>query len=414
MASRGLRVLAVAHRTSLPEPTLPEAEEALTLLGLLALEDPPRPDVREAVRACGSAGIRVAMVTGDHPITATSIADEVGLRQPGDPVIDGTSLPGDDQQLGALIDRDGVVIARVTPEDKLRIARALRDRGHVVAMTGDGVNDAPALREADIGIAMGQSGTDVARDAADLVLLDDHFGSIVAGVEQGRSTYVNIRRFLTYHLTDNVAELAPFVLWALSGGLFPLALGVLQVLAIDIGTDTLAATALGAEPPARRVLERPPPSGPLLNRTVLLRAFGILGPTVAVLSLAAFLITFLAWGWRPGQAFPGGDIALAASGATFTAIVLAQTANAFACRSATRWPGSLGWMSNRLLIPAVAIDLAIAAAFIFIPLLAGALGQAPPTWAGWAAAIASAVALLGVDAAYKAVRRRREDERIRP
>ncbi len=414
MAARGLRVLAVARRTSPPDPVLPQAEEALTLLGLLALEDPPRPDVREAVRACGSAGIRVAMVTGDHPITATTIADEVGLRQPGDPVIDGTSLPADDQQLGALIDRDGVVIARVTPEDKLRIARALRDRGHVVAMTGDGVNDAPALREADIGIAMGQSGTDVARDAADLVLLDDHFGSIVAGVEQGRSTYVNIRRFLTYHLTDNVAELAPFVLWALSGGLFPLALGVLQVLAIDIGTDTLAATALGAEPPARRVLERPPPSGPLLNRTVLLRAFGILGPTVAVLSLAAFLITFLAWGWRPGEDFPGGDIALAASGATFTAIVLAQTANAFACRSATRWPGSLGWMTNRLLIPAVAIDLAIAAAFIFIPLLAGALGQAPPTWAGWAAAIASAVALLGVDAAYKAVRRRREDERIRP
>lgn len=212
LASRGLRVLAVACRPSPEDPALPEAEESLTLLGLLALENPPRPDVRDAVLACGTAGIRVAMVTGDHPVTATTIADEVGLRRPGDPVIDGTALPEDDQQLGALIDRDGVVIARVTPEDKLRIARALRERGHVVAMTGDGVNDAPALREADIGIAMGQSGTDVARDAADLVLLDDHFGSIVAGVEQGRSTYVNIRRFLTYHLTDNVAELAPFVL----------------------------------------------------------------------------------------------------------------------------------------------------------------------------------------------------------
>ncbi|MFM9134949.1 MAG: cation transporting ATPase C-terminal domain-containing protein [bacterium] len=200
----------------------------------------------------------------------------------------------------------------------------------------------------------------------------------------------------------------------MSGGRFPLALGVLQVLAIAIGTDTLAATALGAEPPARRVLERPPPAGLLLNRTVLLRAFGILGPTVAVLSLAAFVMTFLAWGWRPGNAFPGGEIALAASGATFTAIVLAQTANAFACRSATRWPGSLGWTTNRLLLPAVAIDLAIAGAFVFVPFLAGALGQAPPTWAGWAVAITSGIALLAVDAAYKAVRRRREGERIRP
>ena len=137
----------------------------------------------------------------------------------------------------------------MAPEDKLRIARALQARGHVVAMTGDGVNDGPALREADIGVAMGRSGTDVAREAADLVLLDDDFATIVAAIEQGRATFANVRRFLTYHLTDNVAELTPFVVWALSGGRFPLALGVLQILCLDIGTDLLPALALGAEPP---------------------------------------------------------------------------------------------------------------------------------------------------------------------
>ena len=173
-------------------------------------------------------------------------------------MLEGSDLPEDDAELGELVDRDGVVLARIEPADKLRIARALRARGHVVAMTGDGVNDAPALREADIGVAMGRSGTDVAREAADLVLLDDDFATIVAAIEHGRGIYANVRRFLTYHLTDNVAEVTPFVIWALSGGSIPLALGVLQILALDIGTDTLSATALGAEPPEGRVMNGPP------------------------------------------------------------------------------------------------------------------------------------------------------------
>ena len=245
------------------------------------------------------------MVTGDHPATAAAIADQVGLRRPGDPVLTGAELPADDRVLAALLDHDGVVIARVSPEDKLRIARALRSRGHVVAMTGDGVNDAPALHEADIGIAMGRSGTDVAREAADLVLLDDDFASIVAGVEQGRATFVNMRRFLTYHLTDNVAELTPFVVWALSGGRFPLALGVLQILALDIGTDTLSAVALGAEPPARHLLDGPPVTGRLMN------AHGRCGGpsassdrSIAALSMLAFLVSLAAAGWSPGRAVP--------------------------------------------------------------------------------------------------------------
>jgi calcium-translocating P-type ATPase len=409
MTSLGLRVIAVAERrlADSPMPRTPQdAERDLTLLGLLGLEDPPREDVAEAITECHGAGIAVIMVTGDHPATAAAIASEVGLRSAMDPVLIGADLPDDDDALASAVERSGTVIARVSPEDKLRIARALRARGHVVAMTGDGVNDVPALHEADIGIAMGVSGTDVAREAADLVLLDDRFSSIVAGVEQGRATYSNIRRFLTYHLTDNVAEFAPFAVWGLSGGSFPLALGVLQIIAIDIGTDTLSAVALGAEPPSRNVLKGPPIAGRLLNRTVLLRAFGILGPTVAFMTLAAFVLSFVADGWRPGAEFPTGTVLLAASGAAFMTVVLSQAANAFACRSATRSPWSLGWTTNRLLIPGVSIGLAFALATVFIPPFAAVLGQAPPAVAGWIIALLSAPLMLFVDAIYKAVRRR--------
>lgn len=408
LTARGLRVLAIAAgpRNGRTPRNQTDCEQDLRLLGLVALQDPPRDDVSESLQACRTAGVKVAMVTGDHPATATAIADEVGLRFPDSPVLSGTDLPEDQPQLAALIDHDGVVIARVSPEDKLRIARALRSRGHVVAMTGDGVNDAPALHESDIGVAMGLSGTDVARAAADLVLLDDSFAGIVAGIEQGRATFVNIRRFLTYHLTDNVAELAPFLVWALSGGYFPLALGVLQIIALDLGTDTLSAVALGAEPPAQHLLEGPPVHGRLMNRTVLRRAFGLLGPLEAVLSLAAFVVSLLALGWRPGDPFPTGHALAAASGAAFITVVLAQTANVFACRSSSRWPGALGWFTNRLLVPAALIGLAISLLELWVPPVARLLGQwNPPLW-GWAVALASIPVLLGVDALDKRLRAR--------
>jgi magnesium-transporting ATPase (P-type) len=409
LTRRGLRVLAVASRSAgdAPPRILAEAEIGMRLLGLIALEDPPRPDVREAIDTCRRAGIKVAMVTGDHPTTAASIATEVGLRPPEGLIVSGDDLPADEAMLGALVDRDGIVIARVSPEDKLRIARALRARGHVVAMTGDGVNDGPALHEADIGVAMGRSGTDVAREAADLVLLDDHFASIVAGIEQGRATFVNVRRFLTYHLTDNVAEVTPFIIWALSGGRFPLALGVLQILALDIGTDTLSAVALGAEPPAPHLVEGPPVSGRLLNHTVLRRAFGVLGPAEACLSMLSFVTVFIALGWTPGASFPGGDDLAAASGAAFLAVVFGQTANAFASRSSTQWPGRLGWTTNRFLIPAVAAGFTISLAMLVIPPIADELGHTVPPLAGWLAALATAGVVLAVDALDKWRRRSR-------
>lgn len=399
LTARGLRVLALGAAVRTGTPTTPEeCDEGLVLLGIVGLEDPPRDEVGAALAACRRAGVRVAMVTGDHPATARAIADEVGLRVPGAPVLTGSELPTEERLLAALLDHDGIVVARVSPEDKLRIARALRTRSHVVAMTGDGVNDAPALHEADIGVAMGRSGTDVARAAADLVLLDDSFAGIVVGIEQGRATFVNIRRFLTYHLTDNVAELTPFVVWALSGGEFPLALGVLQILALDLGTDTLSAVALGAEPPGKHLLEGPPVRGRLMNRTVLRRAFGLLGPLEAGLSMTAFLVSLAAAGWRPGDAFPTGAPLLAASGAAFMTVVVAQSANAFACRSSTRWPGALGWTTNRLLLPAVLAGVVFSLAVLLVGPVAEVLGQAVPPLAGWAVALAAAPVLLGLDA----------------
>ena len=194
MADRGLRVIAIAIRdvdsVKVPETT-DAIESDLTLLGLIGIEDPPRPGVADSIAACRRAGIRVSMVTGDHPATARAIAREVKLWTSDEFIVEGKDLPQDEEILGALMDRDGIIVSRVSPEEKLRIARALRKRGHVVAMTGDGVNDAPALHEADIGVAMGFSGTDVAREAADLVLLDDNFRTIVAAIEQGRTTFAN-------------------------------------------------------------------------------------------------------------------------------------------------------------------------------------------------------------------------------
>jgi len=403
MTSRGLRVLAVAAKPSDGRTDLPAVESGLHLLGLLGLQDPPRPDVAEAIQACRAADIRIAMVTGDHPLTAAAIAREVGLVRGDALVLEGKDLPLDRAALGLLLDRDDLVVARVTPEDKLRIAQALQARGHVVAMTGDGVNDGPALRAADIGIAMGASGTDVAREAADLVLLDDHFGTIVAAIELGRSTFANIRRFLTYHLTDNVAELTPFVVWAMSGGSVPLAITVLQVLALDIGTDLLPALALGAEKPHPRTMLGRRRAGSLIDRAVVTRAFGVLGPAEAVASMLAFVIVLVHGGWSIG-ATPSAALLAAASGTAFAAIVLGQLANAFACRSESRWVGFTG---NKLLLYAVAIELVTLLAFLAVPPFPSLLGGAFPTTWGWVLAVLTVPVVLAADMAHKTIRARR-------
>jgi magnesium-transporting ATPase (P-type) len=251
---------------------------------------------------------------------------------------------------------------------------------------------------------MGASGSDVAREAADLVLLDDHFGTIVTAVELGRATFQNVRRFLTYHLTDNVAELTPFALWALTGGSFPLALGVLQILALDIGTDMLPALALGAERPGPRVLRgRHLPA--LVDRALVVRAFAVNGATEAFASMAAFTVVLVQGGWRWGEV-PEAGLAALASGTAFAVIALGQMANAFACRSTTRPVWTMAPHTNPLVLWAVLAELGLLVLFLAPP-AATLLGGSWPDALGWAMALAGAALLILVDGLAKLARSRR-------
>ncbi|MFZ2951347.1 MAG: cation-transporting P-type ATPase, partial [Desulfuromonadaceae bacterium] len=303
MAAGGLRVIALAFREldALPAGAMPE--EGLTFAGFMGLEDPPRPEVPLALEQCRSAGIRVVMITGDAGPTAAAIAREIGLIS-GDPfIIEGkecTAMP--DEQLRTALDRDNLIFARMSPQNKMHIVSLLIEQGHRVAVTGDGVNDAPALRKAHVGIAMGLSGTSVAREAADIVLLDDNFASIVHAIEEGRTVFGNIRNFITYIFASNIPELVPYIGYILFG--IPLPLTIMQILAVDLGTDMLPALALGSELPSPEIMQRPPrpKSERLLTRGILTRAYLFLGLFEALAGMSAYFYVMHGGGWSWPQA----------------------------------------------------------------------------------------------------------------
>lgn len=354
MAASGLRVLAFATRRlpELPQP-LELVERGQTFLGLVGLMDPPRAQVREAIALCRSAGVRVVMITGDHPATAAAIAAELGIASPTDIVVSGAQLasaPAADLEARV---RDIRVYARVAPEDKLRIVQALQRRGEYVAMTGDGVNDAPALQRADIGIAMGRSGTDVAREAAAMVLLDDDFGTIVAAVREGRRIHDNVRRFVRYTLATNSGELWTLLLAPLLG--LPLPLLPVHILWMNLVTDGLPGLALAAEPPEREVMQRPPrpPGESIFARGLWQHALWVgLFMTALALSIQ---------GWTIGA----GDAHWQSM--TFTVLTFCQLAHLLAIRSERESLVSRGLHGNRPLIAAIALTVALQLCTLYVP-----------------------------------------------
>jgi calcium-translocating P-type ATPase len=388
-AREGLRVLAFARRRLAADGELPgereQAERDLCFLGLAAMIDPPRAEVADAVARCHTAGIRVIVITGDHGLTAAAVARQVGIGSERPAIVTGEQLDRmSDGELDELL-RGGeeLIFARSAPEAKLRIADALRREGHVVAMTGDGVNDAPALRHADIGIAMGRSGTDVAREAATMVLTDDNFATIAAAVQAGRRVYDNIRKFILYIFAHATPEVAPFLVYAFGGGAIPLPLTVLQLLAFDVGTETLPALALGREPAEPGLMERPPRprSESVIQPPMLLRAWLFLGLISAVLAMGAYFYVLTRAGWHPGDPTGSGhplhDDYLRATTMTFFAMVACQIGTAFAARTDRASLRSVGVFSNRLLLWGIAFELVLTAMIIYLPPLQSLLATAP-------------------------------------
>ena len=362
MANQGLRVLAFAWRELEMEHNGAAQEQDLILTALVGLEDPPRAEVPEAIRKCRKAGIKVIMVTGDHPHTALAIGRQIGQIQTDNPVvITGEQLRKlSETQLRLALNAPDIIFARVGADQKMRIVAALKKKKHVVAVTGDGVNDAPALKLADIGIAMGISGTDVAKGAADMILLDDNFASIIAAIEEGRAVYENIRKFLVYILTSNIPEIIPYLAFALLK--IPLPLTIIQILAVDLGTDMLPALGLGAAKPEPGSMSRPPRprNERLLDWRLLLRAYAFLGLMEAVVSMAAYFFVLHSGGWQWGESLGSHDpLYLQATTACLSAIIVTQIVNVFLCKTPERSVFGAGLFDNRIILWGIALEMTL-------------------------------------------------------
>jgi potassium/sodium efflux P-type ATPase len=379
-AVKGLRVLAIGIKyledVDIDSMKCENAESGLTLIGITGMYDPPRPEVRDAVAQCHTAGIKIIMITGDYEVTGLAIARQVGIVAGNEPrIITGQILSSmTDKDLHDSFDSE-VIFARVNPEQKFRIVNLLKECGYTVAVTGDGVNDSPALKRSDIGISMGLRGTDVAREASAMILSDDNFSSIVAGIEEGRAVFHNIRKFIAYIFAHLVPEVVPFAVYALFG--VPLPITPLQILAIDLGTETVPALALGTEKPEEGIMKRPPRSRRqrLVDKALLFRGYLFLGLLNAFFVMLAYFITLWRGGWTPGQQLSSSPdvidnpLHLKATTMVFAGIVVLQIGTLFAVRSETQSSIKLGFFSNHLILYGILLAIVLTSAIVYIPFL---------------------------------------------
>ena len=421
-ALQALRVIGFAYRDDLPVQKhyeMEEVERDLVFVGLAGMLDPPRPEVQKAIEECRTAGIKVIMITGDYGVTAESIARRIGLVRGRDVrVVTGVDIEGmSDEELSAALAEPEVIFARVSPEHKMRVALVLKNQDEIVAMTGDGVNDAPALKAADIGVAMGIAGTDVAKDAAEMILTDDNFASIVNAIEEGRAVFNNLRRFMTYILASNVPEAFPFLLYVIAK--VPLPLTVMQILAVDLGTDLIPALALGTEKPEPGIMNKPPRPRDerLLTTGLLTRAYGYLGVIQGILSLAAFFFVYWLDGWRPSLGVSAmvdtGSIYVMATTACFMTIVATQIGNGFACRTERESIFKVGFTTNRFYLWGILTEIVLVLIFFYVPPLPNFFGFEPVSWGSWLFALACVPACLVADEIRKAIMRSYEARLMR-
>jgi Ca2+-transporting ATPase len=431
LARQGFRVLGLAARQGgqeLLDLKAQDLEQDLIFIGLVAMFDPPRDEVPKAIAQCHQAGIKVTMVTGDYGLTAEAIARQIGLVSDKVRVVTGEGMEHlSDAQLKQVVKyRFGLVFARMSPEHKLRLVQAYKNIGEIVAVTGDGVNDAPALRAANIGIAMGQNGTDVAREAADIVLTDDNFATIVVAIEQGRAIYQNIRKFMTYILASNVPEIVPFL--GMVAFKIPPALTILQILAVDLGTDMVPALALGAETPESGIMDRPPRPKQefLLNVPLLLRAYLFLGMIEAVLSMLGFFIVWWSYGYSlidlqqvtPMILSHTADptvtaIYRQATTMTLATIVACQVGNLFACRSSWSSIFRQSLSNNSLLWLGITVECVALFAFIDFPPFRQVFGTASLANWHWLILLICPPLLIAIEEIRKLFLRRNQRKNLR-
>ncbi len=418
-ASKGLRVLAVAYRligrdtaglpTALSAYTPELVEQDMVFVGLVVMADPPRPEVADAVALCHKAKIRIIMITGDYGLTAESIAKRIGIVEGEHPrIVSGLELEkmSDEELKKALSDE--VIFARVAPEQKYRVVCNLQEMGHIVAVTGDGVNDSPALKKADIGVAMGISGTDVAKEAADMILTDDNFASIVKAIEEGRAVYSNIRKFLLYIFNSNMSEAVPSAAFLFSKGGIPLPLTVMQILSIDLGTDMLPALGLGTELPEKGIMDRPPRSmkETLLNKRLVILAFFWYGLIESIISMGAYFYTNMMNGWPNVPLAASGLVYRQATTMALASIVFCQVGVVLCARTEKQSIFKVGLFSNKGVIRGILFEIFLISMIMYVPFLQNIFGTAAIGLKDWLFLICCPFPIVFIDEIRKVISRR--------